>query len=409
MKKLVALLMVLCLALSAGAAFGEEETVYQGEHFTVKLPEGSWSKVDGASNIVYYYPNGDETGLSGAIMCLEQDLGAEVSEDTLSASYDLLIAGITQGISNDVADAKVESEDSTMAGRLSRYFTCSASMSGLTMSMTGNAVCFDRYILAVCYLAMTEDNPGAEYIRYISDNAVYTPDETTGSVEPAETEEPATPAVPDATGDKEILFRNLPWGTTLADTPALLGVDLTDPYDWKYWYSVEDQMFNQSGNIRHEGELGVYCSVGYSARKDMKVAGYALDDVDLYYLYIPDADGMLIRDAEHLGLYFASYKLDVKDPKAAYEDLTGKLTGLYGDPASTQHDDGYGYIVSDQLLWTGANGTLVSLVMQDYPDNNMTNLYIKYGTLSGNDMLDTAFTAAQAEESRNAEGDTDGL
>ena len=417
MKKVLALALALCLLLTAAVSLAaEEEGYFTTDNWSVKLPEGEWSRREGPDGITYFYPVTDKTGASGAIMfvTVTQSLGTEVTDVMRNFVYDSTISGLTAG----AIDEKVETEDSTLAGTASRWFTYHQDIENLGSTLVmGNCVYIDDQMLIICFWSPSDDlDTARKHVQFMSENTVYT-------ATPAPAEEPAaipdeggaaqdgrTVALPEATGavsDKEILFRSVPWGSSV--TEAAAQQELINPEkfrEWEYWYPAESFMFRESGSTLVNAAAGGYVNI---YPRDLKVAGYDVNSMQIYFTYVPDAEGNLVRDTDHTAMIYAYYQLDVKDPVAAFEDLSGKLSGLYGDVTSTDHYDGYGYIVSDQLLWKGQNGTMVSLVLEDYPESKLTNLYIKYGTADADQQLLDAFKAVQKEEGQNAEGNTDGL
>ena len=65
----------------------------------------------------------------------------------------------------------------------------------------------------------------------------------------------------------------------------------------------------------------------------------------LNFVYTPDETGRLIKDKDHAVLCLAEYEFDFESKKESYdaalEDLTNKLTLLYGD-IDNQPSSGYG-------------------------------------------------------------------
>lgn len=421
MKKVLALALALCLLLTAAVSLAaEEEGYFTTDNWSVKLPEGEWSRREGPDGITYFYPVTDKTGLSGAIMfmTMTQDIGTEVTDVMRNLVYDSMISGLASA----AIDEKVDTEDSTLAGAASRWFTYHQDIAGLGRTLViGHCVYIDDQVMAICFMSPSDDlDTARKHVQFMSENTVYT-------ATPAPAEEPAaepaaipdeggaaqdgrTVALPETTGavsDKEILFRSVPWGSSVTEAAAQQEFINPEKFrEWEYWYPAESFMFRESGSTLVNAAAGGYVNI---YPRDLKVAGYDVNSMQIYFTYVPDAEGNLVRDTDHTAMIYAYYQLDVKDPVAAFEDLSGKLSGLYGDVTSTDHYDGYGYIVSDQLLWKGQNGTMVSLVLEDYPESKLTNLYIKYGTADADQQLLDAFKAVQKEEGQNAEGNTDGL
>ena len=206
--------------------------------------------------------------------------------------------------------------------------------------------------------------------------------------------------------EEPILFRGIKWGATREEAAKALpaGLVMTETKTSEYWYSTSNMMFDESFNDYYKGELGCY---EYTRSSNaVQVAGYEVKDIYLYYAYHTGEDGLLIKDDEHTSLLYAYYKIEPKDPAAAYNDLIGKLTSLYGDVDFRQRSDSV--ITYTQNLWYGADGTMVSLVKADYSTGSHY-IYIKYGFSGADDLLNAAYDAVVLEERLNAASNVDGL
>lgn len=207
--------------------------------------------------------------------------------------------------------------------------------------------------------------------------------------------------------EKPILFRDAEWGISYPEVQAYLpdGVRISSTRTSEYWHPMKDVMYNENGDY-YKAELGCYSYVQSSSKTDLKVAGYDVENIYLYFLYDIGQNGMLIKDDDHTSLIYAYYKLEPKDPEAVYSDLVTKLTSLYGDVDLHQKDSPY--ISYEQNLWYGANGTMVSVVKESYPSGS-DYIYIKYGISSADEQIAAAYNAVVLEETQNAASSTDGL
>ncbi len=208
--------------------------------------------------------------------------------------------------------------------------------------------------------------------------------------------------------ENEICFRGVAWGASYDETLKAMPDEIKfyGLQDREYWYTNEVNMFDEGINDYYKGHLGCYTYTMTSSLKDLKVAGYEIENLSLYFCYLTGEDGLLIKDEEHTALVFAYYKLEPKDHEAVYEDLITKLTSLYGDVDVTRHDSSY--ISHTQNMWYGADETMVSVVKEDYPTGSHY-IYIKYGFSGADDLIKAAYEAAVLEETRNAASNTDGL
>ena len=208
--------------------------------------------------------------------------------------------------------------------------------------------------------------------------------------------------------DKSILFRGIEWGSTVSEAAKGLpnGVMMRDTQTKEYWYFMADCMFDDNNGDYYKAELGCYEYARSNSLENVKVAGYNVADLYLYYVYTTGEDGLLVKDNAHTSLIYAYYKLEPKDPDGVYADLIAKLTSLYGDV--DEHQQKSPYIVYEQNLWYGADGTMVSLVKEDYPSGSHY-IYIKYGYSGADLLLEDAYDAVVREEILNAASNTDGL
>lgn len=167
-----------------------------------------------------------------------------------------------------------------------------------------------------------------------------------------------TGEAPASTTEKEILFRNIPYGTdgqTFVETLKESGINgglkagkcnswERNPFDG---YLTYKKTMNDAGYV-------------YTASpKGFQVAGYDVSQIEAYFLHGYDDEN--VYDAkEKSQFYFGRYYMeDVLDKEAAYENLLSKLTGLYGQPQVLTGSDHSGtqttYCI--QAFWYGANDT----------------------------------------------------
>lgn len=208
----------------------------------------------------------------------------------------------------------------------------------------------------------------------------------------------------------QILFRDIPWETSCDQAAAILeaeDIEMNGPRETDMWSYVDDFMYKDSSEL-YESEIGCYLYASLQM-EDKPVAGYPVDQMHLYFAYLPGEDGLLLRDDQHTALLYAEYKLEIKDAATAYDDLIAKLTTLYGEPESTQHDSFVG-LIDDQSLWKGTDDTMVSVVRRlDEDDPSYSEIYIKYGFAGADKLIRDALDALVVGEKVNASNNTDGL
>lgn len=212
--------------------------------------------------------------------------------------------------------------------------------------------------------------------------------------------------------DKEILFRDVPWGTNFDETQKLL------PEFDLYGSTMEGlnaigtkevltgKMYNS--NSDYDGEISYYAMPLISP--DIDVAGYPVYCFYLYYTYSTE-NGFSLTD-DNTVLYGAEYEFEEpQDLEAMYSDLTNKLSEIYGEPSDSY--DTANYLVSGTYTcWYGANDTVVALQSYDYGEQ--TSIYISYAWLKGDELLQKANSALSTNKGNSeaeiyGNGSTNGL
>jgi hypothetical protein len=212
--------------------------------------------------------------------------------------------------------------------------------------------------------------------------------------------------------DKEILFRDIPWGINFNDTCELL------PEFELYGSTMEGlnaigtkevltgKMYDSSSD--YDGEISYYAMPLISP--DIDVAGYPVYCFYLYYTYSIE-NGFSLTD-DNTVLYGAEYEFEEpQDLEAMYSDLTNKLSEIYGEPSDSY--DTANYLVNGTYAcWYGANDTVVALQSYDYGDQ--TSIYISYAWLKGDELLQKADSALSTDKGNSeaeiyGNGSTNGL
>lgn len=201
-----------------------------------------------------------------------------------------------------------------------------------------------------------------------------------------------------------ILFRGIAWGTPYGEIFDESGY--TSSRDWAWEPKGLDALFFEGGGTYY-GEVGF--GVESHLPQGEKVAGYSVDEIRFFFIYTPDEDGSLSDDKASAVLCFAEYDLDFGKDKvsydAAFEDLTNKLTRLYGDIDSEPTSAAYG----TKAVWRGGEGTLVSLYSRRITYLNSSDpgyeLQIHYAT----EAMDTWLQQAKEALDREFSTLTDGL
>lgn len=193
--------------------------------------------------------------------------------------------------------------------------------------------------------------------------------------------------------EKEILFRDIPWGTSYTEVDSILSdLDIWnlsgEAFQTK---SIEDIILGDYQGIDFEySDINI---IANAMNGKIDVAGYTTDSVELYFAYVPN-DGVLNKTEEESALYGAQYVFLPRNLKEMSDDLISKLSSLYGEPEDTFNDTDFLDLKYTYTYWKGANDTEVVLKTQDSSEDT-TDLYddeivISYVWLKGDGLLQTA-------------------
>lgn len=161
---------------------------------------------------------------------------------------------------------------------------------------------------------------------------------------------------------KEILFRDIPWGSNLNFFKESIGMENFDPYIsyldlWSRW---NDVYFSSSDITKYETG---YCFMS-GDDCNLSVAGYKVFTFGAEFVFGITDEGKLDRSKDAVCLAEADYSFKSEDTEKTYEDLKNKLTSIYGD-FEVENDK--------SIIWKGDNNTAVRLLRSE----NL--VYIRYG------------------------------
>ena len=200
--------------------------------------------------------------------------------------------------------------------------------------------------------------------------------------------------------DEEILFRDIPWGTSYSDVDvmleemSLMGVS----GEGRKTYSVEDIILGDGKGIDFEyNDIKIIALPTYDK---VDVAGYKTEDIMLFFSYMP-VDGVLTRLETDSALYGAQYEFQVQNLEEMSQDLVNKLSSLYGEPAKTVEEIGRYDIQYTYIYWYGINDTVLVLRTQDVTKSTSdvfdNQIFISYVWLKGDEMLQEASDLSKQE------------
>jgi len=139
--------------------------------------------------------------------------------------------------------------------------------------------------------------------------------------------------------DQEILFRDIPWGTSYSEVDkileemSLMGVS----GDGRKTYSVDDIILGDGSGIDFEyNDIKIIALPTYDK---VDVGGYMTEDIMLFFSYVP-VEGVLTKEESDSALYGAQYEFEVQNMEAMTTDLVSKLTSIYGEPGKVVKETG---------------------------------------------------------------------
>lgn len=198
--------------------------------------------------------------------------------------------------------------------------------------------------------------------------------------------------------DQEIVFRDIPWGTSCTEVENIWGSMVNVAGDGYKTFSSDDIILGDYQGIDFEYDDINIISTPYNG--EVEVAGYTTSSVNFYFAYIP-VDGVLTREEQDSALYGARYEFEAKNLEEMSKDLIQKLTSVYGEPIKTTEKTDLYDIKYTYTYWYGANDTVLVLKAQD-TTNDTTDIfedeiYISYVWLKGDEMLQEASDISKQE------------
>lgn len=222
-----------------------------------------------------------------------------------------------------------------------------------------------------------------------------------------------------AENNVEILFRDIPWGTSYTDVAQLM-----PEFDW-YTMSFEGMRTYPVNEIITDlddysvdlANDNINMTAQPFSQKETDVAGYTTTDIELFFAYTP-VNNELSREESDTALYGARYEFEPQDLQSMTDDLTEKLSSLYGNPVDTKKGTNYLGLSETLIYWEGTNNTQVVIRSVDASGDDSglfyDELWISYVWNKGNELLKIADDVV-SENNSNAEseiygnGSTNGL
>ena len=172
-------------------------------------------------------------------------------------------------------------------------------------------------------------------------------------------------SVPSASADNVLIkFRDLPWGYGLDYIQLHLAAEMqisdfhTEESPMPYSASFND--LSLETGVLTEQNCGFYSFASIPASAQISVGGYSVRNVQLYAHY-SIYNNTISKEQFYSDFYAGGYTLSVDNAEAAYRDLQGKLSYLYGiDYEEVKQKLEYSGVVY-QSTWYGAFDTAISM------------------------------------------------
>lgn len=216
--------------------------------------------------------------------------------------------------------------------------------------------------------------------------------------------------------DKEILFMNIPWGTSFTKVDELHG-------ELGMWALTGDSMKTFSTD---EILLGDYKGIDFDYTDiniiggclygGIEIAGYTTQETQLYFAY-DTVDGKLPQTEEQSSLYGGRYVFSTENLDGMTSDLKEKITNIYGPSSKTaKEEDIYGNKYT-YTFWYGQNETVLVLKTQEAAEDSdiwKDEITLSYAWLYGDTLLQKASDllkqeTLEKEQSNYGSDNTSGL
>ena len=204
----------------------------------------------------------------------------------------------------------------------------------------------------------------------------------------------------------EILFRGIPWGSDFATAQSLLSGMSFSSDSWFPPYP-RTLHFMHPWFPQLQFEIASADTQYYDYDPGIKVAGYDVDDVYLYFAKCPGENGVIDLNKPILSLHAAEYKIHISGSGMAVEaaaDLKRKLSDIYGPVYKTEvKTEKWTDEVTYYYLWKGKNSTYVSLITETEDSMfHMADFSIYYIWGEGDELLKRADEIIKAQIEANA-------
>ena len=203
-----------------------------------------------------------------------------------------------------------------------------------------------------------------------------------------------------------ILFRNIPWGSSLTEVKSMLkeyNVSGSSGKGMRTW-TVEDYTEGDfAGKYYQAANINIHATGSFSKKVD--VAGYEAS-FEMSFAFVPH-NGQLSHEESDSALFAARYTINPADVNSAEKDLITKLSSIYGEGTKGKSKSELFGGTTTKTIWSVGGETKVVLMASDYEEGGLgkDEITISYVWTRGNTLLDQAYSAEQ-NSSKNQEKNT---
>lgn len=209
---------------------------------------------------------------------------------------------------------------------------------------------------------------------------------------------------------EECLFRGIPWGS---DYETVMNALKDIGFRWAAPEIGDGNLFGYS--YRYGAYIGKFGDKGYDVGMTvdgygtLKVAGYPVKQIKLYFACLPNKDGKIDFKKENTFFYRAEYLFAIKGTSWEGEDLLNKLKDVYGYDCEVSEKDDCGeyYTFYD---WYIGDETMLEMGFE----TDEETVHVFYASKRGDDILHQAYDiqdkdAREAFERESQKNGTEGL
>lgn len=192
-----------------------------------------------------------------------------------------------------------------------------------------------------------------------------------------------------AESSNEILFRGIPWGSSIDEVEEALINAGCKPEEMSVseWFMLSD--FGRGIIDNDDGYCYTYKG-GYELTvkpERLIVAGYKVSKMKILFMCYPE-NGTVSMSRSNAALVNASVQLEIGNFQQVevYEDITNKLRKIYGNyRMEYRHEEDsirIPYSITNGIIWKGSNGTAVSASREWYTRDGVHETSPQYGFMN---------------------------